>query len=82
MDAFANQKTQIVLNYDFLCDGRYQVKEMRDLIMYEKVSWGDKKLVSAGEKINLFRKSLLKIFKNIKNIQIFTTDDIGFYPCD
>eukprot|EP01084_Bolivina_argentea_P251275 421379_1 len=82
MDAFSTQITQIVLNYSYLCNDGRQDKEMRDLIMDENIQFNDdKKLVKAGEKINLFRKTLFKIFKNIKNIQIFTTGATGLFPC-
>eukprot|EP01083_Nonionella_stella_P123640 372631_1 len=42
---------------------------------------GDNISVFPGEKTNIFRKTLFKIFKNIQTIIIYTTYNGGGYPC-
>eukprot|EP01084_Bolivina_argentea_P239177 402016_1 len=74
--AFIINKTQIVLNYYGLTrDDKDMDKELREMIMYEMGNYRIK------DKTNLFRKTLLKRFKNIQTVIIYTTSTSGRDPC-
>eukprot|EP01084_Bolivina_argentea_P320586 556259_1 len=74
--AFILNKTQIVLNYYVLSAWDMDV-ELREMIMY-----GMRRMeTSIEDKTNLFRKTLLKRFKNIQTVIIYTTDVWGGDSC-
>eukprot|EP01084_Bolivina_argentea_P292202 502287_1 len=78
---FRLNRTQIVLNLSMLCDDDYMDKELREMIMYGMRMTKDYKEVT--DKTNLFGKHLFKVFTNIENITMFTTNNTGdpAYQC-
>eukprot|EP01083_Nonionella_stella_P135785 413039_1 len=69
--SFCQNKQLIVLDYGDLCGSNDE--SLRDLIFYGMNETERAK----EEKTNIFRKDLFQIFQNIKNIEIYATEDDG-----
>ena len=77
--SFKKNKTQIILNIDFLY--RLNDKEMNDKIMNKMVEYKYDEVdgLSVCDSINLFCKDIFKIFDNLKTIILITTSQYGDY---
>lgn len=72
--AFSQNKTQITLNLGDIFDKK---EKMRDLIMFQMdVGYNEARtnLFNSEDRTNLFKPTLLRIFKNVKIINITNCD--------